>query len=332
MILKSRKKLVLEAVAVAMTLALVFGLPSCDQKVEVINFGAIPSGSAALIYIAQDQGFFETNGISVAVKDYATGVATTDALLKGDVEIAWSAEFPLVYRAFAKEKISIIAALSRFSDQYLFARKDSRVEKLSDLKGKKIGIPRKTIVEFYLARFLELNGMNIRDISLVNVLPPQSIGAITDGHLDGVVTWEPFTSQIKVLLEDKVTAWPVQSNQPGYGVIIARNDWIKKHPELIRRFLKSLAQAEKYLIRQPGESKDIVKKRVKYDDVLMGIFWSENQFSLFLDQSLILAMEDEARWMIKNKLTSEKQTPDFLDYIHADALVEVDPGAVNLIR
>jgi ABC-type nitrate/sulfonate/bicarbonate transport system substrate-binding protein len=43
--------------------------------VESINFGAIPSGSAALIYIAQDQPFFKANGLSVNVKDYATGVA-----------------------------------------------------------------------------------------------------------------------------------------------------------------------------------------------------------------------------------------------------------------
>jgi NitT/TauT family transport system substrate-binding protein len=44
--------------------------------------------------------------------------------------------------------------------------------------------------------------------------------------------------------------------------------------------------------------------------------WSQNQFSLSLDQSLIVAMEDEARWMIKNSLTGEKQVPDFADYIH----------------
>lgn len=313
-------------------MAIVLGLPSCDKKMETIKFGAIPSGSAALIYIAQDQGFFKGHGIALTVKDYATGFATTAALLKGEVDIAWAAEFPLVHRSFAKEKISIIAVSSRFSDQYLFTRKECGIEKLSDLKAKTIGIPSNTIVEFYLARFLELNDMNIRDISLVNVLPPQSIGAITGGHLDGVVTWEPFSSQIKSLLVDKVVAWPVQSSQPGYGVIIVRNDWISRNPDIINRFLKSLVQAEDYLIHRPEASKEIVKKRVNYDDALMQAFWSENQFGLSLDQSLIMAMEDEARWMIHNNLTDEKNTPDFLDYLYEDALASVKPGAVNIIR
>jgi len=313
-------------------LAIGFGLPSCDKKLESIEFGAIPSGSAALIYIAQDQGFLEENGVRVTVKDYPTGVKTTDALLRGEVDIAWAAEFPVVHRAFAGEKISILAALSRFRDQYLFARKDRGIADIPALKAKKIGIPRNTIVEFYLARFLELNGMSIRDLSLINIPPPQSTEAISSGKVDGVVTWEPYSRQIKEQMAGKVTAWPVQNSQPGYGVILARNDWIDQNPRLIIRFLKSLAQAEDYLVRHPRAAKDIVKKRVGYDDASIEIFWSENQFSLFLDQSLVLAMEDEARWMVRDHLVPAKQIPDFLNYVHENGLKTLKPGAVDIIR
>jgi len=44
-------------------------LPSCGKKLESITFGAIPSGSAALIYIAREQGFLEENGVRVTVTD-----------------------------------------------------------------------------------------------------------------------------------------------------------------------------------------------------------------------------------------------------------------------
>jgi NitT/TauT family transport system substrate-binding protein len=71
---------------------------------------------------------------------------------------------------------------------------------------------------------------------------------------------------------------------------------------------------------------------VGYDDAFMDIFWSESPFSLSLDQSLITAMEDEARWMIKNNLTAETKVPNFLDYIDEDALEAVKPDAVNIIR
>jgi len=64
----------------------------------------------------------------------------------------------------------------------------------------------------------------------------------------------------------------------------------------------------------------------------MQTIWPEHQFSLSLDQSLIAAMEDEARWMIKNNLTREKEIPDFMKFIFMDGLEAVKPEAVNIIR
>jgi NitT/TauT family transport system substrate-binding protein len=59
--------------------------------------------------------------------------------------------------------------------------------------------------------------------------------------------------------------------------------------------------------------------------------WSENEFSLSLDQSLILAMKDEAQWLISNNLTNATAIPSFINYVYADGLKSVKPGAVNII-
>ena len=60
--------------------------------------------------------------------------------------------------------------------------------------------------------------------------------------------------------------------------------------------------------------------------------WSRNQLALSLDQSLILAMEDEARWMMRSGLTTETTVPDFAAYVYSEALQDVKPEAVNIIR
>jgi NitT/TauT family transport system substrate-binding protein len=327
----------LVTVVVVVMLAIVIGSFSCSRsdysgKVESVSFGTVPTAATTLIYIAQDQGFFAANRLNVNIKDYDTGTATTGALLKGDLDIAWVAEFPFVKRTFAEEKISIIAVVGRFNEQYFFGRKDRGINAVTDLKGKKIGIPRNTIAEFYLGRFLELNGMDIRDVSLVDVPPSKSMGAVTSGRVDGVIAWEPYSSRIRVQLADRALVLPVQSNQPGYGAITGRNDWISGHPEVVNRFLKSLARAEDYLTRNLAAAKAIVRKRLNYDDVFTETIWSENQFSLSLDQSLIAAMEDEARWMVKNNLTKERTIPDFAKYIYSDSLKAIKPEAVRIIH
>ncbi len=324
------------AVVVVVLLATAFcsscSPPGYAGAVESINLGTVPTAASTLIYVAQDQRFFAANRLSVNIKDYSTGAATTDALLKGDMELVWVAEFPFVRRAFAKEKISIMAVVDRFNEQVLFGRKDRGIYAVADLQGKRIGIPRNTIAEFYLGRFLDLRGMTAQNVTVVDVGAPDSVDAIMNGRVDGVIAWEPFSSQIRVQLADRAVAWPIQSNQQGYGTIVGRNDWIGGHPQVVNRVLRSLAQAEDYVARNSAAARAILRNRLKYDDVFTDAIWSENQFSLSLDQSLIVAMQDEARWMIRNNLTTEKTIPDFLEYIYVDGLEALKPEAVNIIR
>jgi NitT/TauT family transport system substrate-binding protein len=96
--------------------------------------------------------------------------------------------------------------------------------------------------------------------------------------------------------------------------------------------MKSLVQAESYIVSHPDEAKAIIRTRMNLDHAYMETVWPRYQISLSLDQSLILSMEDEARWMINNNLTTEKQVPDFLDYIYMDGLEAVKPDAVNIIH
>ena len=64
----------------------------------------------------------------------------------------------------------------------------------------------------------------------------------------------------------------------------------------------------------------------------MATVWARNEFSLSLEQSLIAAMENEARWMIKNNLTGRTMVPDFINYIYFNGLTTVKPEAVNIIH
>lgn len=308
---------------------------SCSQggysgKAETINFGANSSGSCALVYIAQEQGFFAREGLSVNVKDYSSGVAAINAALNGEMDIIWSSEFPLVRAAFAKEGINVIAVINRFSDQYILGSRASGVNSIADLKGKEIGVPRNTISEFYLSRFLMLNGISISAVSLIDVLPAQAMEAISNGSVDAVVVWEPYSTQMKTELGDKAVNWSVQSMQQGFGIISARSDWLARNPDIVVRFLRSLVNAEDYLTHNTKEAQLIIKTRLNIDATSMGILLSESQFSISLEESLIIAMEDEARWMMKNNMTTVKEVPNLLDYIYADGLKLVKPGAVQI--
>jgi ABC-type nitrate/sulfonate/bicarbonate transport system substrate-binding protein len=100
----------------------------------------------------------------------------------------------------------------------------------------------------------------------------------------------------------------------------------------VKRFLECLHEAEGYLVRHPEEAKRIVQERLNYDDAYIASVWPQHRFSLSLDQTLIVAMKDEAQWMITNRFTSESQIPDFLNHIQEDSLKALKPAAVNILR
>ena len=284
------------------------------------------------MYIAQDRGFFTANGVEIINKYYGTGTAAIEALLKGEVDIAGMSEVPFISKVFEKRQVSAYANLDKLQYIYLIAHKDRGIATAVDLKGKRIGLPRRTIADFYLGRYLELNGIGVRDLTLVETAPAAAMDAITSGRVDGVVVWNPFAHQIRQQMGDQAVLIRLQSSQPAYALAVARNDWLAGHRALLIRSLKAIVQAEEYVVNHPAEARAIVQKRLNYDAEFINSVWSENQFSLSLDQSLITAMEDEARWMIKNNLTAGKTVPDFGNYIYVDALKAVKPEAVNIIR
>jgi NitT/TauT family transport system substrate-binding protein len=297
-----------------------------------MTIGIMANAGDTLIFIADEQKYFTANGLDVALKTYDNGLVATNAMLKEEVLLAYATEFVVVGKALQKGKINIIATYSKNEACYLVGRKDRRIKNISDLKGKKIGLAPGSINEFYLGRLLDLHGMGIRDITLVDIKLTELGDALGTGKVDAIVAGSRHAHPIIQRQKDRVFIWPVQSGQVAYGTLVGQNDWIARHSELMRRVLASLVQSEDYLIRHPSDVKAAVQKRLKYDDAYMATIWPEHQFSLSLDQSLITAMEDEARWMIKNKLTKEEKVPNFLDYIYEDALKAVKPEAVNIIR
>lgn len=318
-------------------LAVILGSWSCSDggfsgPPEQLTIGYTVSEGAGLVYIAEDRGFFTTNGVQLVHKFYDTGAQAMEALLKNEVDIAGMTEVPFISAVFQKKEVSIYATLNKVQFVYLIGRRDRGIQSAADLRGKRIGLPQGTVAEFYLGRFLELNGLRMQDVTVVGMLPPSATEAVTSGAVDGVVVWNPFAYRIRQQLGEDAVLLRVQSSQPGYAVAVARNTWIAENQELLARSLKAVAMAERYAIEHPAEAKAIVQKRLNYDTAFMETVWPENQYFLSLDQALITAMEDESRWMIRNSLTSEKSVPDFMNYVHIDTLKGVKPEAVRIVR
>ena len=325
------------ALAVLAGVGIIFSSLACSPKsysgpIESITVAYSPFESTALLWVAKDQRYFQDNGLSVSLRKYDTGAASLAGLANGEAAVVVGiSEFPVVRSAFQGGGMRIIANADKGEFIYLVGRNDRGIQKASDLKGKKIGTAKGTISEYYLGRFLELNGMAIKDIDVVDLKTPQEwVNAVVSGDIDAVVTAQPDANTARERLGPNGFIWPVQSGQFLNGLIVSTNDWLANNPGMATRFLKAMIQAERYFERNPDKAKAIVKAGLNLDAGYVNTAWTQNQFTISLDQSLVVAMEDEARWIIGNNLTSGDAVPNFLDLINADSLKIVDPGSVRI--
>ena len=283
-------------------------------KTESVDVAYSRFESLALFWVAEDQHFFSQNGLNVTSRVYNSGAGALDGLLKGEADIAVGTnEFPLVARALKGESIRTISSISKSEFIYLIGRKDRGIETPPDLNGKRIGTAFGTIAQFFLGRFLITAGVDIENVTLVDLKTPADwVDAVVNGSIDAVATAQPYADSARKGLGANAVSWSIQSNQPLYTQVISTNDWINEHPEIVSRFLKSLLQAEEFAVNQPIEAKRIVQKMMNLTDEYAETVWMQNQFELSLDQSMILAMEGEADWLITNNLTEADVVPNFL--------------------
>jgi ABC-type nitrate/sulfonate/bicarbonate transport system substrate-binding protein len=336
MTLRSKSILtVAAAVTLLVLIALYFLLPRNGGPggTEPVTVAYSPFESGMLFYLACEKGFFAQQGIRLDPRRYDTGAGSLDGLVSGEADIAVGvSEFPMVIQTFRQAAIRVVGNMDKAKLIYLIGRRDRGIERVADLAGKRVGTTLGTVAEFHLGRFLEVNGLSMSDIRVVDVTAPgEWVGAVLNGDIDAICTAQPYAHMLKKALGANGQGWLAQGGQSLHGLIVASESWVAAEPEQLKGFLQALAEAEDYARRNPDEARAVLKKWLDQDETYMETAWSQNRFFLSLDQELIVMMEDEARWMIGNGLTPEQNVPNFLDYIHTDALRAVRPAAVTIV-
>src|SRR5205814_7737602 len=102
--------------------------------------------------------------------------------------------------------------------------------------------------------------------------------------------------------------------------------------ETLRRLLQALMRAETFALEQPDAALAIVAQALEAKPAELAALWKDSNSMVSLDQSLLVGLEDEAKWILGAKLSDARQAPRYIDMIDVDALKSVNPIMVSLIH
>jgi ABC-type nitrate/sulfonate/bicarbonate transport system substrate-binding protein len=286
-------------------------------------------GSAALL-VAQDKGFFRDAGLDATLVEFPVGKKALDAALTGKVDLATVAGLPIAAAALDGKPVAVVATIARGSGSVqLIARRDRGIARISDLKGKRIGVESGTAPEFGLYVCLTTGYVDPADVTTVDLPAEDQVDAIVAGKVDAVCAAEPVIFPAQKRLGSNAVFLP----EPGFYTaawnLAVGNSPGARDPEIVARVLRAIIRANDYIRTNTAEALAISAPKMGMDTSDLHRRWSDIQLTADLNEELILELEDQARWLDR-KQGGPGRTPNFLEHIYPAGLRAVRPEAVRI--
>ena len=195
---------------------------------------------------------FGKDNIKVSYPEITVGSKQTEALAADSLDFAHCLGGTSAILAAANGvDLKIISMYSRAPKAFVVLVKGTAIRNIADLKGKKVAGPKGTILHQLILAALAKNGLRPDDIQFVSMDLPSSAAALMNGSVDAALSAGP-----DAIRAEKAGARVLTT---GEGLVEAtivtavRGEFLQKHPDLVKRFLKTHTAAIEHMRSKPDE-------------------------------------------------------------------------------
>ena len=260
----------------------------------------------SVVHIAQKTDAWKAAGLELESIDFPTGRAAMQALLAGSADFATATDTPVVFAALRGLKPIVLASYSRYSlDMKVTVRTDRGIDPAmpASLKGKRIGTTLGTSGQYMLDRYLEMAGLTMADIEVINMKPADLVTSTATGELDGFA-WTSRAARLAARQSEGMTATMVQDGFEQYfqshQLLLTNESVVDERPEALQPAVAAMLAAEDYINGNPDWPEMITERtRTPADEIRKAI--SAYEFQVRFDQRFLDDMVAEAEWAIRTE-------------------------------
>lgn len=141
--------------------------------------------------------------------------------------------------------------------------KDSPIQTVADLKGKKVAVTRGTDPFFFLLRSLKEAGLSQNDVEIVNLQHADGRLALERGQVDAWSGLDPHLAASELKNGTRLLYRNIDFNT--FGTLNVREEFLNKYPDYVKRVIASYERAREWILANPDQAAEILATEAKID-------------------------------------------------------------------
>lgn len=276
------------------------------------------------IIIADEKGFFQEafgEGVEVEFTMADSGSTIMETMTAGEADLAALGDMPVIQSKVNGLDVKVISSLFTSTTGYqLIAAKDSGIESIEDLKGKRVAVMSGSTSHKLFLKYLGAANLTVNDLEVVYLKKNDQLAAFVGNNVDAAVTQVPISTTI----EAETGAYEVV-NAEGYDniltVIVGNNEFLQENPEYTEKFLEAIINATDWIESNQEEAIQIVADVMGDSYENIELYYNTRTFEYSLDDSVKSALEDTISYLYEQgTIESKPAIEDLVDSTYLDAL------------
>ncbi|OWP51753.1 sulfonate ABC transporter substrate-binding protein [Pseudomonas nitroreducens] len=197
-------------------------------------------------------------GVKVQWTEFPGGPQLLEGLNVGSIDFGVTGETPPVFaQAAGADLVYVAHEPPAPTSEAILLPKDSPIQSVAELKGKKVALNKGSNVHYLLVRALENAGLKYSDIQPVYLPPADARAAFERGSVDAWVIWDPYQAAAEKQLSARtlVDGTGLVDNHQFY---LATRPYANNHPQVITTLIDEVRSVGEWSQQNPQQVTDQV--------------------------------------------------------------------------
>jgi sulfonate transport system substrate-binding protein len=218
--------------------------------------------------------------VEVKWTEFPAGPQLLEGLNVGSIDFGTVGEAPPIFaQAAGADLVYVGNEPPASAAEAILVPKDSPIQTVAELKGKKVALNKGSNVHFLLVKLLEKAGVQYKDIDAVFLTPADARAAFERGSVDAWAIWEPFLAAAQRQTDARILA-------DGNGVVsnhqffLASRPYASKRADVVAIVLEEVAAVDEWAKTNPKEAAVALSPQIGLDQATLELALSRGGYGV----------------------------------------------------